>query len=840
MSIYDTGTASLTANGQVTGAGTQWAMPLTLIRVGATIVFKTDPVQIYTITEIASDTSLSVYNPNGETVPAGTGYAILAHDGITVQGLAQNVAETLRYYQSKETSIEGLLQFIGQDTFDWPRFEQLANQSITGAAEALASQVSAAESAATAVSARDTTTSARDATIEAINSAGDAGTLAYLASIGIGTTQGPVKTSLDWQTYDFIPGEAFAIEYEQMTNTPQGLVIGATGSRNIWIEVVALRRNSAYYLRVATRTGSNSLAIYYNVHISGSKGSREFAVREDLSLEVDTTSGVGVTSERVRGLLDVYSKSETFQKSLNFSDLTDKQLARQNLDVYSKAEVKFKTFSTVSLVTDSSVNEGDVIFIKNISSSADFGGGFFTVKKQRSLTPDGGLVINVGDSSQIFRDGFSGGMFKGPVDVKYFGAIPHSSSIDNSIAINLCLASPYVSECYVGDYYLVKNKIVMKTNKSIIGPSSSWAYSDSGFNMPGTIALADDHNLGYLDPILDFRFCRQTSISNVDVDGRGADVTCIEYGRRVDDDSTNESFNNHYRRNCTFRAARIGLRTDNAGLHRSYGDQITGCSEAGFYSSNNISDSTITSMYINEIGYHSGNDPEDPFETIGVGIRLGPHSGVAFVGGKIEYTRVHIQCHGASYTRFSDMWLDVAKRTAIAFRGAGDGSGTNNFINNCIITGGGYTSNDGGAITIDGQYGVIDLTITGGAIVASDEQINPEATTEPTYGAKLAGVKVGNNPNGVVIVNGVDMRKCSSQFGIYAYGGSKVVDRSISTKPNSLSGGSTVNGYSYDAGSEYRGLIIRDAGSDSAAASIGVPVGGFYRNNGSNLNIRVS
>ena len=105
MAIYDTGTASLSASGQVTGAGTQWTRPLTLIRVGATIVFKTEPVKIYSISEITSDTSMSVYNPNRETVPAGTGYAILAHDGISVQGLAQDVAETLRYYQSRETEV---------------------------------------------------------------------------------------------------------------------------------------------------------------------------------------------------------------------------------------------------------------------------------------------------------------------------------------------------------------------------------------------------------------------------------------------------------------------------------------------------------------------------------------------------------------------------------------------------------------------------------------------------------------------------------------------------------------------------------------------------------------
>lgn len=836
MAIYDTGTASLSENGQVTGVGTQWTMPLTLIRVGATIIFKTDPVQIYTISEITSDTSLSVYNPNSETVTAGTGYAILAHDGISVQGLAQDVAETLRYYQSKETSIQSLIGFIGQDTFDWPRFEQLANQSVEGAAEALASQIAAADSAATAVSARNTTTAARDATINAINNAGDAGTLVTLAGWGISPQTSSVLSELDFQNFNFVIGGSYRVSYSGLINKPPDLIFPSNSTLIISVEGGSTNTRS---MQITTYTGAANNFRRYHVSYGTSNNVRNYNVRESIYLPGGNEVG-GANVQRVRGLLDVYSKNETFQKSLNFSDVADKAEARANLDVYSKSEQKFKTFNFVRDVLDSNVNDGDYIFIKNISSNNDSGGGIFSVKKSRDMTPDGGIVINVGTSSQIFRDGFSGGIFKGPVDVKFFGAIPHNSSIDNSVAINLCLSSPYVNECYIGDYYSVKKPILMRSSKSIVGPLSSWAYSDSGLNMNGTIALADDHSLGYLDPILDFRGCRQTAISNIDVDARGADVCCIEYGRRISDNSNSESFNNHLRNNCTFRSARIGLRTDNAGLHRSYGDQITGCVEAGFYSSNNISDSTITSMYINDIGYHSGSDPASLSETVGVGIRLGPHSGVAFIGGKIEYTRIHVQCIGTSYSRFSNMWLDVAKRCAVVFIGDGEGSGTNNFIDNCIITGGGYTSSDGGAVTIDGTYGKIDLTITGGAIVASDEQINPNATTEPTYGAKLAGLKVGNNPNGLVVANGVDMRKCSSQFGIYAYGGSKVTDSSLSLKTNSLSGGSTINGYSYDAGSEYRGLIIRDAGSDTGAASVGVPVGGFYRNNGSNLNIRVS
>lgn len=126
MAIYDLGTASLAANGEVTGIGTTWKAPLTLIRVGATIVFKTEPVQIYTISEIISDTQINVYNPNSETVPAGTGYAILAHDGITVQGLAQDVAETLRYYQSSETEVADAVDAF--NNFDSADFESKVTQ----------------------------------------------------------------------------------------------------------------------------------------------------------------------------------------------------------------------------------------------------------------------------------------------------------------------------------------------------------------------------------------------------------------------------------------------------------------------------------------------------------------------------------------------------------------------------------------------------------------------------------------------------------------------------------------------------------------------------------------
>lgn len=181
MAIYDAGTASLAADGTVTGVGTTWMAPLTLIRVGATIVFKTEPVKIYTISEIISDTQINVYNPNSETIPAGTGYTILAHDGITVQGLAQDVAETLRYYQSRETEVSTAVDIFKD--FDQDKFSNDVNQVNTqyGQIVTIGAQVSSdaeqvtADKNAAAASALESASSAVQAEASAVRAENAAG-----------------------------------------------------------------------------------------------------------------------------------------------------------------------------------------------------------------------------------------------------------------------------------------------------------------------------------------------------------------------------------------------------------------------------------------------------------------------------------------------------------------------------------------------------------------------------------------------------------------------------------------------------------------------------------------
>lgn len=106
--IYTTGTIAINGN-TVTGTGTNFSAPLSLIRVGCTLIAISNPIQIFTITEIKSGTELSVTPAANPAIPAGTKFSILLSDSISVDGLAQDVAETLRFYQEKEDEISSAI-----------------------------------------------------------------------------------------------------------------------------------------------------------------------------------------------------------------------------------------------------------------------------------------------------------------------------------------------------------------------------------------------------------------------------------------------------------------------------------------------------------------------------------------------------------------------------------------------------------------------------------------------------------------------------------------------------------------------------------------------------------
>ena len=155
MALYREGKAALAADGTVTGTGTKWQSSLSLIRPGATIIFLSSPIQMAVVNKVVSDTEIKAITTNGAVV-ASTDYAILLSDSLTVDGLAQDVAETLRYYQSQETAIADAVDSFKD--FDFELFKNLANQA---KADSEAANVSAANAADSESAAKTSETNAK-------------------------------------------------------------------------------------------------------------------------------------------------------------------------------------------------------------------------------------------------------------------------------------------------------------------------------------------------------------------------------------------------------------------------------------------------------------------------------------------------------------------------------------------------------------------------------------------------------------------------------------------------------------------------------------------------------
>ncbi|WYM30990.1 hypothetical protein [Escherichia phage FCWL1] len=152
MALYRRGTASMDADGTVHGTDTKWKDQLALIRVGATIVFLEQPIKLAVISDIVSDTELKAISTDGQTADDGK-YVILLNDSLTVNGLAQNVAETLRYYQSKETEIAAAIDLINQ--LDMNKLEQIVADVNQAKSDSQAAQNQAELARDDAVSSKD-------------------------------------------------------------------------------------------------------------------------------------------------------------------------------------------------------------------------------------------------------------------------------------------------------------------------------------------------------------------------------------------------------------------------------------------------------------------------------------------------------------------------------------------------------------------------------------------------------------------------------------------------------------------------------------------------------------
>ena len=113
--IYTTGTIAINGN-TLTGTGTNFTAAGSLIRVGCTLVTLANPVQVFQITAINSATQLTVTPAANPALAAGTAYAILLSDSLSVDGLAQNISETLTLYQRNMSGFADVMNGAGDVT----------------------------------------------------------------------------------------------------------------------------------------------------------------------------------------------------------------------------------------------------------------------------------------------------------------------------------------------------------------------------------------------------------------------------------------------------------------------------------------------------------------------------------------------------------------------------------------------------------------------------------------------------------------------------------------------------------------------------------------------------
>lgn len=113
--IYTTGTIAGSGS-TLTGTGTNFTAAGSLIRNGCTVIVLTSPPQAFQITGVTSATQLAVSPAVNPAIPAGTRYAILLSDSLSVDGLAQDIAETFKMYQAYMSGFADVMTGSGNVT----------------------------------------------------------------------------------------------------------------------------------------------------------------------------------------------------------------------------------------------------------------------------------------------------------------------------------------------------------------------------------------------------------------------------------------------------------------------------------------------------------------------------------------------------------------------------------------------------------------------------------------------------------------------------------------------------------------------------------------------------
>lgn len=326
MAIYKTGQASVSADGVVTGYGTKWKDALSLIRKGCTIAFATSPTTFATISDIRTDTEMTVTDAPGVEIPRGD-YVILLTTSITVDGLAQDVAETLRYYQGRETQYEQFVEFL--ENFDWEKFETVT-QDVKANADAAQASADAAKTSETKAAA--SASAAKTSEMNAANSAASIGNAERNAAASAAAAKTSETNAAASSSAAAGSASAAKTSETNAKTSETNSASSATAANNSKNAAATSATNAAGSATSASNSASAAKTSETNAASSASSAkTSETNAAASASAAAGSATTAKNEADRAKSLADSLDTSKLMMKANNLSDVASKAVSLQNL-----------------------------------------------------------------------------------------------------------------------------------------------------------------------------------------------------------------------------------------------------------------------------------------------------------------------------------------------------------------------------------------------------------------------------------------------------------------------------------------------------------------------------
>jgi hypothetical protein len=342
MAIYRQGQASMDAQGYVTGYDTKWREQLTLIRPGATIFFLTQPLQAAVITEVISDTSIRAITTGGAVVQK-TNYLILLHDSLTVDGLAQDVAETLRYYQSKESEIGEALEFL--KTFDWKHYQDLAKQVEENAESASQSKDAAARSASDALNSKNEAKASETNAKQSENAAN----ASKIAAKESETNAKASETAANSSMIEAANSASAALTSQNAAKNSETKAKNSEDAANASKDAAKASQEAALASQNAAKTSETNAKNSENA-ANASKSEAAISASDALA----SKNAAKASEDKAKEYADSINPANMLNKNNNLSDVANAAEARRNLSLGENSDVEFRKITTrdnIAIVT---------------------------------------------------------------------------------------------------------------------------------------------------------------------------------------------------------------------------------------------------------------------------------------------------------------------------------------------------------------------------------------------------------------------------------------------------------------------------------------------------------